>query len=116
MRGVTTIFRTVVLVALAVSLTGCAMLGGKDDSPAWYRQRVTELEKGRFPKLASVPETTPPSKTPAEWQRTETEVQNAGAALEANPRAASVGVDAAAAAGAFEAEARKEATPPRPER
>ncbi len=116
MRDVATIFRTVVLVAFAASLAGCAMFGGKDDSPAWFRQRVTELEDGRYPQLASVPQTTPPTKTPAEWQRTETEVQNAGAALEANPRAAAVGADAAAAAGAFEAQARKEAAAARPER
>jgi hypothetical protein len=109
-------YRTVILALLAGSVSGCAMFGGKDDSPAWFRQRVNELEKGKYPQLASVPAAVPSQKTPAEWQATEAEVERAGAALAASPRAAAAAPEAAAAAGAFEAQARKETTAARPER
>lgn len=116
MRGRAKLFRAVVLAFVAASLSGCAMFRGKDDSPAWFRQRVSELKKGKYPQLASVPNTVPSNKSPAEWKATEDQLQSAAAALEASPRAAAAAPEAAAAAGAFEAQARKEATPARPER
>ncbi|MES1202797.1 MAG: hypothetical protein ABUS57_15275 [Pseudomonadota bacterium] len=109
-------YRALILALLAASVSGCAMFGGKDNSPAWFRQRVKELEKGKYPQLASVPATVPSHKTPAEWQAMESEVERAGATLAASPRAAAAAPEAAAAAGAFEAQARKEASAARPER
>lgn len=116
MRVRMTVHRAIVFALATASLSGCAIFGKKDDEPAWFTQRVEELEDGKYPKLASVPAVRPSSKTPAQWQATEEEVQRAGDAVWSNPRAAAAAPESAAAAGAFEAQARKEATPARPER
>ena len=116
MRGRRGINRAVIIAIGMASLSGCAMFGDKPDAPAWYTQRTQELRKGKYPQLAAVPRPVPSMKTPAEWKATEAEVQSAGAALQASPRAAAAAPEAATTAGEFEAQARKEATPARPER
>ncbi|MEJ0023840.1 MAG: hypothetical protein WDN76_10735 [Alphaproteobacteria bacterium] len=116
MRGRRGTNRAVILAISMASLSGCAMFHDKPEDPAWYSQRVHELRKGKYPKLAEVPKAAPSLKSPAEWKATETDVQSAGAALQASPRAAAAAPGAAATAGAFEAQARKEAGPAQPER
>jgi hypothetical protein len=96
-------------------LSGCAVLHGKQDTPAWYQQRVEQLKKEHYPQLASVPQPTPSTRSDASWSQVQSAVEGAGAALEANPRAAPA-KDAPAAAGAFEAAARRDAESQRPER
>ncbi len=116
MRGRRVINRAVIFAIAVAGLSGCTMFGDKPDAPGWYTQRTHDLRKGKYPQLAAVPTVVPSRKTPAEWKATEAEVQSAGAALQANPRAAAAAPEAASTAGEFEAQARKEATPARPER
>src|SRR5262245_23938267 len=116
MRGRKVLSRATMLAIVVAGLSGCAMFSDKPEDPAWYKQRVHDLRKGKYPQLAAVPQATPSTKTPAQWAAAEAEVQTAGAALHASPRAAAAAPGASATAGAFEAQARKEATPARPER
>jgi hypothetical protein len=98
-----------------IAPAGCAMFGDRPAAPAWFDDRVAELKKQRYPQLAAVPAATPPSRTPQAWDEVRDSVEAAGAALEANPRAAPPsGGDAAA--GEFEAAARRAAETQRPER
>jgi hypothetical protein len=100
---------------IVTALTGgCAVFGDKAEGPAWFDQKVAQLEDQDYPRLGAVPEETKSALPDAEWARIETELRGAGAALAANPRSAPA--SATTASGEFETQARREAEAPRPER
>jgi hypothetical protein len=104
------------LAAALVLPAGCAIFQGDEKSPAWFADRVAELEDKPYPKLIAVPTATPSSRTNTAWAQVQGTVEQAGAALATNPRAAPPSQTATAAAGEFEAAARRETEAPRPER
>ena len=103
-------------IALAlIAPAGCAMFGSRENTPAWFQERVAQLDKQKFPSLNAVPPGTQSSRTQESWDQVRESVEASRAALEANPRAApATGADATA--GEFEAAARREAEAQRPER
>jgi hypothetical protein len=101
---------------LALPAAGCAILGEKQDTPGWYKERLAEVKKQPYPTLLGVPNATASSRTQTSWAQVQGAVESSGAALDANPRAAPPTESATVAAGEFEAAARRETEGPRPER
>lgn len=95
-------------------MSGCAVFGDKAEGPAWFNQKVAELEDQDYPRLGAVPDETKSTLSAAEWARIEAELNGVGAALAASPRGAPA--SATPASGEFETQARREAEAPRPER
>ncbi len=101
---------------LALPAAGCAVLGEKQDTPAWYKERLAEVKKQPYPKLLSVPNASAYTHTQTSWSQVRGSVESSGAALDTNPRAAPPTESVTVAAGEFEAAARRETEGPRPER
>jgi hypothetical protein len=94
--------------------SGCAVFGDKPEGPAWFEEKVAQLEDQPYPRLSATPEETKSALSDPEWARIETELRSAGAAMAANPRGAPA--SATPASGEFETQARREAEAPQPER
>jgi hypothetical protein len=94
--------------------TGCAVFGDKPEGPAWFEQKVAQLDDQPYPRLGAVPGVTKSALSDSEWARIEAELRSAGAAIASNPRGAPA--SAMPASGEFETQARREAEAPRPER
>jgi hypothetical protein len=103
----------VALFGIAAAAAGCASRGA--DGPAWFNQRIAELERAPYPELSAVPTGTPSVRSDEYWAGVQGELEAAGAAVNGSPRAApAAGTDATT--GEFETQARREAESPRPER
>ena len=105
---------TAVILAVVSLTAGCAF-NHTVAEPAWFKARKAALKKDDYPKLASVPQPTPSSRSMASWSQVETDVEGAGKDVEANPRSAPA-TQAPEHVNEFEAKARKAAEQPRPER
>ena len=80
--------RAAALACLA-GAAACAPFGAHSaNSPGWFKSRLKDTEKQPFPKLASVPQATTvaPTRPVAEWDAIQSNVAQAGAALDASPR------------------------------
>ena len=89
----------------AMSASGCAAFGEKENTPGWFKDRVKETEKEPFPQLAAVPDLPAPGRPEAEWNAIEADVKEAGDKVDANPRSAAPNMTPEEIA-AFEAEMR----------
>jgi hypothetical protein len=98
------------IAGLALSASGCASLADKENTPAWFKDRVRQSEKEPFPQLAAVPDTPAPGRPADEWNKIEDDVKQAGDEVAANPRSAPPNMTPEEIA-AFEAEARRQAEP-----
>jgi hypothetical protein len=82
-------------MAAAVCISGCANLAGevsrRDDAPAWFKQRVKEIEGEGYPKFSEADMTPRPGKTPAEWAETKSDLEHAKAQVNDDPRSVDPG-------------------------
>jgi hypothetical protein len=102
--------RAAAFVCLFGGAAACAPFGAHDaNSPEWFKTKLKETQHKPFPKLASVPATPAPSAlSTADWSAIQSEVSQAGAALDSSPRSAPADQSPEATA-AFDEQARKEA-------
>jgi hypothetical protein len=82
-------------IAAAVSVTGCANLAGevsrRDDAPAWFKQRVKEIEGDGYPKFSEANMTPRPRKSAEEWAEVKSDLEQAKTAVNEDPRAVDPG-------------------------
>ena len=89
--------RLVILASAAAVIlgSGCANLSGevsrRDDAPAWFKQRVKEIEGDGFPKFSEADMTPRPRKSAAEWAEVKSDLDHAKTAVNEDPRAVDPG-------------------------